>query len=210
MLADGEPLRKIATQFGVSAPTIRNWAKHTGIEKNQPLTDEELDAAIEQWGDNHRKMEIRGEATERRKAHRAKTLVHKFGHTKETKEKNIATFSQLGDVKEFQAAIKEQAELNKDFMSGAMSPQDQAQGMVLSLLLPQLHEMVANMPPITNWADLERFSKMLRTWLGMDKDEANQGKGADLKILNARVEKDKIIDIGADGKPVKRRRKSVS
>lgn len=205
--AEGRTLRDIAAECKVSAPAVQKWAKEAGVQKGAPLTDEELDAIIERWSENHRNMEIRGEATERKKAHKESKMRQKFGLSKDDKAKSVASFKDLGDIDEFRSKIKEQADLNQVMMSGAMSPQEQAKGMMLGILYPQLHELIGNLPPITNWADVERFMKLVRLTLGMDREDVKEGVGADLKILNAKVERDKIIEINPEtGKPIKRRK----
>lgn len=208
--SEGRTLRDIATECKVSAPAVQKWAKEAGVAKGVPLTDDELDAIIEAWSANHRAMEIRGENTQKKQAIRDKKLRHKFGATSEEKQKAVASFKELGDPDEYKAAIQEQFTRSQSLMTGAMSPQDHAKGMMTGILLVQTQEIISNPPPVTSWADAERVFKLLRLTLGMDREESGNSERADLRLLNAKIDDPKIIELDANGQPPKRRRKNAS
>lgn len=185
-------VREIGKMHKVSPATLMGWARRAQIKNGSKLTEEELNEKIGHWAEELRALAPHD--PDNPKSHKIKERKDraKFGTPEEEKHKNISQFEKLTDPDDWRKAIDTHfkgtvAQLkNED-----LTPEGQVNMLTLQMLLVQLKGMVDSPPPVLTWSDAERVIKLTRLTLGMDKDNGDSSRGADLRILNAVVEKEK-------------------
>jgi hypothetical protein len=217
LFVDGWSYRKIEAHTKVKITTFRGWAKDAGILPNSHLTDEELDQKIEMWrerfADNEEMQNKRAEMSAQEQLQKINEDRRKFGLTQQEKAeaagRSWSELQALGmDPDEWKLHMAATMERTVTELANAASPEQQVNALQASIGLTQLRELAANPPPITNWADALRVVSLTRQALGMDKDDGNKDtEAADIRVLTAKVDHGKVIEISSGKKGPKKKKR---
>lgn len=184
--------RQIRDMHKVSTASLMTWCKEAGVAKGSRLTQKQIEEKIAHWAAPLKARPANDPDNPRSVAAKDRKDRAKFGTSPEAKAKNIAAFEELGNPEEWKEAIDQHFEGTvSQLRNEDLSPEGQVNVLTLQMLLVQLKGMVASPPPVLTWSDAERVIKLTRLTLGMDKENGESTKGADLRILNAVVESGK-------------------
>lgn len=194
LLSHGLTSREIEAAIGVGYVSVHRWGKKTGIARKSYLSDEEIEERMEIMAEEMRSLS--DDETDPRVKHARDYLNRrKFGNTPEKMADAALAFQDLGgDMEETIGDIRKHFSRVAEQMEQATSPEEQIQKVEGLILLRQLLMVLRSPPPVTTMSDMEKLHKMLRENFNMD-DKKGDEEGADLRILTARIQKNKVIDV---------------
>ena len=202
MFSDGHSGAKIAKMLGCSYDSVKSWCKSAKVSSKSALSEEELDAKIQEWGldakyDDSRIAQNAPEANKDRRGIR-KSHAAKFGPTPMDGRNALKSFKNFGDPDDYMKAIDSWLIQVMQELNQADNLEDQIKALTAGAQLRMLSGAIMCPPPVITMNDFVALVKLIRTTFGMDSEKNNDKKRIDLTIINGKVAKGvqrKVIDV---------------
>jgi hypothetical protein len=190
--ADGVPYRDITRMYKVSAPTLMNWSKATGVKRKTPITDEQLDACIEKTADTVRRAQEIAErsgvavVTEERR----KKTDHKFGPPKpaDLPKPILDPLKGPTTIEQYEKMIANCLEHASANLARDTTVEGQAKHLMTGILFKQLQTLLHTPPTVGTGSDEDRIFNQVKDLLGMNEKKA-AARRIDINILSQKIEK---------------------
>jgi hypothetical protein len=180
---------KIGDLIGLLPSNVKNWMSRGKVKKGCPLTEEQIEEAVNvclTWG--RKEFSKITDKEYRDKGFRSLTAKQKeyvgkgfhltdVAAPKNTRESAVAFAGVLACVERQLQYLEQTAEKSETI-------QDVAAALTAGIGLKQLKEIYTDPPRIDNWKDVKIISDMVRDSLGMNRKEAAPAsRGVDAKLL---------------------------